>query len=257
MSPDGKFDGFIGFFTQFFFSSPLLDAIMMSIDFPCPRGALHGGCSALKHRKKWSHLIYAAILPAYLALFFLAERLVVDHYWVSYLPLDDKIPFCEWFALPYVAWYPYLVIPGLIFLLRDGEAFRRYMLYIGLGFSSAVLFCLIFPNGQDLRPATFPRENFCTEILRWIYSADTNTNVCPSMHVIGCWGTVLAEHYALPKQRRGWMIPIAALALLICASTVFVKQHSILDIFVAVPWSLVCGWIIYRPRPAKRPSRSV
>ena len=148
----------------------------------------------MKHRGKWSHLIYVAILPAYLCLFFLAERLVVDHYWASYLPLDDKIPFCEWFALPYVMWYPFLVIPGLIFLLKDGEAFRKYMLYIGLGFSSAVIFCLLFPNGQDLRPAAFPRENFCTEILRWIYSADTNTNVCPSMHVIGCCGAALAVH---------------------------------------------------------------
>lgn len=205
----------------------------------------------MKHRGKWSHLIYVAILPAYLCLFFLAERLVVDHYWVSYLPLDDKIPFCEWFALPYVMWYPFLVIPGLIFLLKDGEAFRKYMLYIGLGFSSAVIFCLLFPNGQDLRPAAFPRENFCTEILRWIYSADTNTNVCPSMHVIGCCGAALAVHRALPKKKRGWMVPVAALALLICASTVFVKQHSVLDIFIAIPWSLACGWIIYRPRRAR------
>ena len=44
---------------------------------------------------------------------------------------------------------------------------------------------------------------------------------------------------------------VAALALLICASTVFVKQHSVLDIFVAIPWSLACGWIIYRPRRAR------
>ena len=197
--------------------------------------------------KENPHVWLALLLPVYLALFFLVEWYVSPDkpYWSSYLPLDDKIPFCEWFALPYVMWYPFLVIPGLIFLLKDGEAFRKYMLYIGLGFSSAVIFCLLFPNGQDLRPAAFPRENFCTEILRWIYSADTNTNVCPSMHVIGCAALTLACFDSEPLRRRHLQWVMLPLGLVISMSTVFVKQHSILDVFVAIPVCVILYFIIY------------
>jgi membrane-associated phospholipid phosphatase len=35
------------------------------------------------------------------------------------------------------------------------------------------------------------------------------------------------------------------LGLLICASTVLVKQHSILDVFVAIPVSAVLYFIVY------------
>ena len=94
----------------------------------------------MKHRGKWSHLIYVAILPAYLCLFFLAERLVVDHYWVSYLPLDDKIPFCEWFIFPYDAWAFLLVAIGLYLIVKDGEGFRRYMWTIMSTFTTATVF---------------------------------------------------------------------------------------------------------------------
>ena len=84
----------------------------------------------MKHRGKWSHLIYVAILPAYLCLFFLAERLVVDHYWVSYLPLDDKIPFCRYFIIPYCLWHPLLFLMTLYLMFYDAEGLKRYMLYI-------------------------------------------------------------------------------------------------------------------------------
>ncbi len=48
------------------------------------------------------HHWYLLIWIAYLVLFYIAEHVVTDHYWVSYLPLDDKIPFCRYFIIPTV-----------------------------------------------------------------------------------------------------------------------------------------------------------
>lgn len=196
--------------------------------------------------KKWPHIKYILILPAYLILFVIAEKLVVSNYWVSYLPVDDSIPFCEWFIFPYIAWYLFLVVPGLILLFRDPEGFQRYMTLIGIGFLSAVIFCMIFPNGQDLRPDPLPRSNIATWLVSRIYAADTNTNVCPSVHVIGCYAVAYTAWKRLPKNRRGWRYPAIAASVLISASTVFVKQHSILDVLVAIPWSIAAGWISWR-----------
>ena len=52
------------------------------------------------------YLWYILVLPAFVICFFLLERFGPENYWVSYIPLDDKIPFCEYFVLPYVLWYP-------------------------------------------------------------------------------------------------------------------------------------------------------
>ena len=138
------------------------------------------------------HHWYLLIWIAYLVLFYIAEHVVTDHYWVSYLPLDDKIPFCRYFIIPYCMWHPLLFAMTLYLMWYDVPAFKRFMVYIGLGFGGSILFCLAFPNGQDLRPTEFAQHDFFIWLLQRIYAADTNTNVLPSMHVIGCAALTLA-----------------------------------------------------------------
>ena len=42
--------------------------------------------------ENYHHHWYLLIWLVYLTLFAIAEHVVTDNYWVSYLPLDDKIP---------------------------------------------------------------------------------------------------------------------------------------------------------------------
>ena len=107
--------------------------------------------------ENYHHHWYLLIWLVYLTLFAIAEHVVTDNYWVSYLPLDDKIPFCRYFIIPYCLWHPLLFLMTLYLMFYDAEGLKRYMLYIGLGFGGSILFCLIFPNGQDLRPTEFAR----------------------------------------------------------------------------------------------------
>ena len=169
------------------------------------------------------HHWYLLIWIVYFVLFYIAEHVVTDHYWVSYLPLDDKIPFCRYFIIPYCMWHPLLFAMTLYLMWYDVPAFKRFMVYIGLGFGGSILFCLIFPNGQDLRPTEFAQHDFFIWLVQRIYTADTNTNVLPSMHVIGC----------------------AALTLACFDSEPLCTQHSILDVFVAIPVSAVLYFIVY------------
>lgn len=192
-----------------------------------------------------SQLPYTLIFPVYLLLFFITERLITDQYWVSYLPLDDKIPFCEWFVIPYVLWYPFLIVTGFFLMFRDPVGYKRYMLFIAVGFYGACLVYVLFPNGQNLRPDPLPRENFLTAIIGWLYAHDTNTNVLPSIHVIGSMGACFALRNT-PALRHHWIRPAAAVfAAAVTASTVFIKQHSVLDILAAIPFSVLTYWIVY------------
>ena len=65
-------------------------------------------------------------IPVYLLWFFLAERLVKGPYYISYMPLDDKIPFVPQFVFFYVLWYPYLLLPLAVTYRKEPRAFVRY-----------------------------------------------------------------------------------------------------------------------------------
>jgi len=137
--------------------------------------------------RDYRYVLLVLYVPLYFVCFFLIEKLVPStaDYWVSYCPLDDMIPFSEYFIIFYYIWYALLFAVGIYLMIVDAPEFKRYMYCIIIGFSFCVVFCLLFPNGQNLRPETFPRDNVFTDMVRAIYAADTNTNVIPSVHVIG------------------------------------------------------------------------
>ena len=71
-------------------------------------------------RLKKNHLwAYTLVLPVYLICFYTVEYFVTENYHVMYMPLDDKIPFCEWFSLPYILWMPMLIAAALYLLYND------------------------------------------------------------------------------------------------------------------------------------------
>ena len=182
------------------------------------------------------HHWYLLIWLVYFVLFYIAEHVVTDNYWV---------PFCRFFIIPYCMWHPLLFLMTLYLMWYDVPAFKRFMIYIGLGFGGSIIFCLLFPNGQDLRPTDFQQNDCFIWLVKRIYAADTNTNVFPSMHVIGSAALYAATLYTPSIRKRGLDWVMLPLAVLISISTVFVKQHSCLDILGAIPYSALVWWLVY------------
>lgn len=210
-----------------------------------------------KYIREHRYVLLVLYLPVYLIWFALVEHMIptADMCWVSYLPLDDKIPFLPPFIVAYVSWYPFLAIPALVLLIKeDREAFIRYAAFIIAGFSISLLICMIWPNCQNLRPAEVDTSNLFGFLIHAIYSADTNTNVLPSMHVVGCFAVVSACFDS--KYLRKMRVPGLIWGILICASTVFVKQHSILDVFAGLALGLVIAVVIYGFTKKRMPTRS-
>ena len=195
---------------------------------------------------EFSHLKYLLFWPIYGLLFLTVERLWIrDSYAPVHCALDDAIPFCELFLLPYLFWFVFLVGMLLYTLLRDPDAFRGMMRFIIVSYSAAILIYMLFPNCQQLRPLAFQRDNPLTRFIARFYEFDTNTNVCPSIHVIGSAAAMFAAWDSRDFQTAAWRIAFLVTALLISVSTVFIKQHSVLDLLAAVP---VCGaayWFAY------------
>ena len=199
---------------------------------------------------RFSHLKLLLGWVVYFALYFLTENLIPAeacfpvHIWV-----DDLIPFNELFLIPYVFWYLLIAISLGYFLLYSADSFKRLQIYIIVTQLTAMAIYILWPNRQDLRPETFPRENFLTEGVRFLYAIDTNTGVCPSLHVAYSIGMVSAwtKEKGVSRWWKGFVI---LAAILICLSTMFIKQHSALDFFVALPVCLLAELIAYRFLPA-------
>ena len=136
-----------------------------------------------------------------------AERCTPVHCW-----LDDVIPFNEFFLIFYVSWY-FLIVGSLVyFLLYNVENFKNMQTYIIITQVIAMAIYIIFPSRQDLRPEVFPRDNVLTQLMGFIYTVDTNTGVCPSLHVgysLGIASTWLREK-SVPKAFRVFIVVWAA-----------------------------------------------
>lgn len=191
--------------------------------------------------KDHPHMWWGLFLPLYLAAFFIIEKFVTGPYWVTQLPVDQLIPFCPYFIFFYMSWSPLLAVLGIYLILKDAEGFRRYMWFIMVTFTTAVVFCILVPNGQDLRPAVMAHHNAATWLVEYTYSIDTNTNVFPSVHILGCMAAVAAVWHTPGLRKPGWRWGVTLYAILIMAATVFVKQHAAIDVLAG----LLTGAIAY------------
>ena len=195
--------------------------------------------------KRYSHLFLLLGWVGYFLLYTLTENLIpAEKCHVIHCALDDLIPFCEGFLIFYVSWYVLIVLSLLYFLRWDVPSFRKLQIFIMITQAVAMLIYILWPSRQDLRPEVFPRQNFLTWVMGIIYAFDTNTGVCPSLHVaysIGIASVWLREKAVRPL----WRGLIALLCVLISISTAFVKQHSVLDILAALPLGLLAEGLVY------------
>lgn len=198
---------------------------------------------------EFEHLKYLLYWPAYGFLFLMVERLWIrESYFPMHCSFDDKIPFCEYFLIPYLFWFVYLVGIHIYTLLWDTESFKKFMKFIIISYSAAILIYILFPNCQKLRPVAFERDNIFTRFMAGYYRFDTNTNVFPSIHVLGSAAVMLCSWQSKHFSSAGWRIAFTAAAILISVSTVFLKQHSVLDVAAAILICIVAYYAAYRQK---------
>ena len=194
---------------------------------------------------EYNHFLYLLAWVGYFIMYFITENFISRERCFSvHCRLDDLIPFCEYFAIPYVGWYVLIVASLLYFALYNPDNFKNLMKYIIVTQVVAMVIYIVFPNRQDLRPVAFERDNLFTHIMGWLYAFDTSTNVCPSLHVaysVGIASIWLKE----PKASKRCKVFITVFCLLVCISVAFVKQHSVVDILAAIPVCILAEWLIY------------
>ena len=182
----------------------------------------------------------------YLVIFFLENSRIVPKY-IIHSPLDDLIPFCEWFAFPYCSWF--FLLAGVTVLLwwNDTGAYYKLVKMMFSGMFFCLFIYIVLPNGLDLRPQMLDRENIATWIMNFLWTMDDPANVCPSIHCQSSACMALAfSKSKLAQNHPGRKVIAFGWAALICLSTMFTKQHSIIDVVLGVALILPWYFILYR-----------
>ena len=163
---------------------------------------------------------------------------------------DYNIPFCEWFVIPYAMWYVQLGLMGLYTFVKRPSKFLRLSLMVAGGAFVCMLICTAIPMYFDRSGMeSFPRDNLLVDAVKLIRGIDPPTTVFPSMHVY----VSLALHICLCKDEKlanHKLLKASSLvlSLLITASTVLIKQHSIIDVIAAIVLVPIMYCVAYVPK---------
>lgn len=205
---------------------------------------------------KWKDVwLVLAYMVFYLAFFGFVEGRTGVKIHMLQMRADYKIPFCEYFVIPYFLWFPFVGATAVYFTLlnENRTEFYQFAVSMGIGMTLFLMISYVFPNGHTLRPYTFPRDNVFTDMVKFLYRIDTPTNIMPSIHVFNsvmCC-TAIWESRNLKDK---WALRLGALVLtvLIVLSTMFLKQHTILDVAAGLFLGVVCWFFMYRFRALKQ-----
>lgn len=196
--------------------------------------------------KEYPHTWTLFYFIIYLAWFIWLERRASQPYHVIHFPLDDYIPFCEYFIIPYFLWFLYIGAVFFWLFFKDRKNFYRYIVFLYTGMTLFLIISTVYPNGHLLRPAEFERDNIFIQMVCFLYWADTSTNILPSIHVFNSIAAHLAVMNTPDLCRQKWTVRCSRiLCVSIILSTMFLKQHSCMDVMLGTALGIGMNKLVY------------
>ena len=176
-----------------------------------------------KYRHAWVLSYFLIYMPWFV---YLEKRTNVRHYMI-HSPIDNHIPFIEYFIVPYLVWFVFIAVTVAYFLIKDKWGFYRLCAFV------------------------------FTDMVKVLYKTDTPTNVLPSIHVFNSIGVSIAISHSNDLKKHRWIqISAYILAVLIILSTMFLKQHSVTDVIAAVTMACIIYPFVYVTADKKAPKLS-
>ena len=197
--------------------------------------------------QKYRHALVLLYGLIYMPWFMWLESRSNLPYHVIHVKLDVMIPFVEYFIVPYLLWFVYVAAVFVYLFFKNRREFYQYCIFLFTGMTLFLIVSTLYPNGHLLRPNTFARNNIFTFAVQILYQADTATNIFPSLHVYNS----IAAHRAVANSetlagnrliRGGSFVLMVSIIL----ATMFLKQHSVLDVISGILLGLVMEQLVYR-----------
>ncbi len=157
--------------------------------------------------------------------------------WFLRTPIDDALPVVKPFVIPYVSLNYVVYFTLIVFLLFRTRLFHSAALTMITAFFVSYFFYFFFQT-EVIRPVLTGTDLF-TRMIQNVYAGDNPYNDFPSLHT--SVSTLLAIHWFFFDRRAG--IVASIWAAFVVASTVFVKQHYIADVFSGLALASAASWL--------------
>ena len=188
-------------------------------------------------------VVLVCLVPLYLFIAAVIESRPVH---APTTPLDRLIPLVPFWSLVYGALYLVLIIAP-IFIVRDEELLRRTVWsYLTVWLTAYACFYM-YPTYAP-RPDSVPGSGFGAWGLRLLYSSDPPYNCFPSIHVAHSFVSAFACHRV---HRRLGRLALGAAAL-VALSTLFTKQHYVLDVVAGIGMAVGVNAVLLRTYSRER-----
>ncbi len=175
---------------------------------------------------------FLAYIVLYIILFYLVRFIKVEKYLYPSISLDLKIPYIKFFVVPYLSWLIWIPSMWLYTLFQDKKLFKKISYMLMISMTIYLILSFICPTALSLRPTILNRNDIWCRLTIFLYSLSPETYVFPSLHVFHSLVIMYAIFQGKGKLVQNiWFKAFGFIwTILICLSTVFVRQHSIVDV---------------------------
>lgn len=144
--------------------------------------------------------------------------------------IDTNIPFIKEFIIPYILWYPFMFLTLLFLCLKDLKVYYRTLITLNLSLLSCYLIYYFFQTTVP-RPVVYGNDIF-SYLTLLIYKFDKPFNCFPSIHVVTSYLMIKGINSVDCSKKIKHLVAFVSISIIV--STLFVKQHVILDVLSAI-----------------------
>ena len=185
-------------------------------------------------------IVFLLLVPCYVLIGNLTSGRTVH---VPALPWDRAVPLEPAWALAYGSLYLFLILLP-VFVVRQPEHIQATVKAYLLVWGAAYVCFLVYPTVAP-RPAEVVGGGFLDWGLRFLYAADTPYNCFPSIHVAHSFVSALTCY----RVHRRVGVVATVCAALVAVSTLFARQHYIVDVLAGIALAGVAYVLFLRNRP--------
>lgn len=173
------------------------------------------------------YLLFLLVMPALGLVYKLLNANPRDPVILS-TQIDTMIPFLPVFILPYIIWYAFILGYLIYFWYKDISVYLKTLSVIVIG--ELVCFLIYFYFQTTVPRPDVSGDGMLANLVRMIYSHDQPYNAFPSIHVLTTF-TIILGNINIRNKHLFHTVFVPVAGSLIIISTLFVKQHYILDMF--------------------------
>lgn len=148
-------------------------------------------------------------------------------YYMLVTEFDKGLPFIKEFVIPYVLWYPFIILCMVYFLQKSRKIYFRALFSLVAGYLTCYLIFFVFQTYVQ-RPM-ISGNDFFDSILKIVYTLDKPYNCFPSIHVVSCC-IMIAGIFDMKESTIKAKIMVVISATIIIMSTQFIRQHVLMDV---------------------------